>query len=339
MKKEQSTNYPPVSVIVLTCNGRPSLERNLPSVLEIEYPKFEVLVIDNGSTDGTTEYLHDVIKPLFKINEIPVKLIRNEQNVGISEGRNVGIRNSKGKYITFLDNDARAEKTWLRRAISLMEADNSIGIIQCKILLADGKHIDTVGIDQYCTGLARRKGYGEQDDRRYDNTKEPIFADGPGLVFRREVFEKIGLFDPWLFTADNGDFSWRMWMTGYWRITFVPDSIIYHEGSGTLKRNPLHTSVYFANQDKIYLMLKNYDSSGLLLYFPTALLLLLVANVVSRKRGECLLGYTKALLSIPRNMRKILVERKKVQKLRKVSSRQLIKNGIIKKPDPMMFKR
>lgn len=335
----QSFNFPLVSIIVLTCNGISMLRRNLPFVIEVEYPRFEVLVVNNGSSDGTAEYLRDNIAHLFKNKKIPLKIIRLEQNVGISEGRNVGIRNSNGKYITFLDDDARAKKNWLRKAVTLMEEDASIGIVQSKILLTDGKHIDTVGIDQYWTGIARRKGFMEEDCHQYDTQKGPIFVDGPGIVFRRAIFQDIGLFDPSLHTADNGDFSWRTWMTGRWQIVFSPSCIIYHEGSKTLSRHPLHISVYFANEDKIYLMFKNFDCTGLILYFPTALLFLFGVSLVSRKRGECLLGYTKAVLSTLRHLKKIRVERRSVQKFRKVSTRQLIKKGMLRKPDLMMFKK
>jgi hypothetical protein len=335
----QSTNYPLVSVIVLTCNGIHLLKRNLPSVIEIEYPKFEVVIVDNGSLDGTAEYLRDTIKPLFKSQRIPFKLIRIERNVGIPKGRNVGIRNAKGTYITFLDDDARGDKTWLICAINQMRRDNSIGIIQCKVLLADGKRIDTVGVDQYWTGLAVRKGYGEMDRHQYDHIKKPIFVDGPGLIFRRELFEEIGLFDPKLFTADNGDFSWRAWMTGRWNIAFLPDSIIYHEGGGTLNKSPLYKNPYFKWQDKIYLMLKNYDSIGLLTYFPMSLLFLFAAALVSRRRGESLFAFSEALFSTSKSVREMFEKRKSIQKFSRVSTRQLIKAGIIKNPDLMMFKK
>lgn len=339
LRTSQNIDYPLVSVIILTYNGKRFLERNLPSILETEYPNFEVLLVDNGSTDGSAESAYSNMKTYFEKKCIPFKLVTIVANVGILEGRNAGIRNAKGNYIAFLDNDARGEKTWLKKAIAVMKKDVSVGIVQCKTLFMDGKRIDTVGTDQYWTGLAIRKGYGEIDRQQYDYPKNPIFADGPALVFRKEIFKEIGLFDPKLFIADYGDFSWRTWMMGRWRIVFVPESVVYHEGGGTLKRSALYKNPYFNRRDKIYFMLKNYDSVGLLIYFPTSLLFLLAVALASRRRRESLFAYLKVLLSVIKNLREILEKRKRVQRLRRVSTRQLIKEGIIKNPDLMMFKK
>jgi GT2 family glycosyltransferase len=340
-KEGFSSKGPPfVSIVVLNYNGMEYLQPCFLSILKTDYPTFEVIAVDNGSSDGSAKYLQRVMGPLFIKHGIPFRLIKKTCNLGVGAGRSMGIKHARGEYVAFLDNDMKVDEEWLKNAISLM-VDPSIGIVQPKILSIDEpKRIMKTTHRYYWTGLCTEVGAGELDVGQYDHVSEQSFADQV-IIARRELFNEIGLLEPWFFLdSEYGDFSLRTWFTGSARVLFVPNSIVYHKGAAT--RNTYfssYTKLYSSTRNGIIIMLKNYDLVGLLLYFPISLLIILATRILSRKRGECLYAYAKALLFLIRNLRGILAKRSEVQKLRKVSIRQLIKKGIIKSPDLTMFKK
>src|SRR4030042_5675917 len=124
-----------VSINILTYNAQDLIEPCLKSVLEQTYPNLEIRVVDNASSDKTLE----------KIKNLPVKIIRNKENLGFSAGHNVGIRESKGEYILCLNQDVILDKDFVRYAVEAMEKDNEIGAIQGKLYKKD-KSLDTTGL-------------------------------------------------------------------------------------------------------------------------------------------------------------------------------------------------
>lgn len=127
---DNSKDVPLVSVVIVNYNGKVFLQPCLESVLHCDYPNFEVIVVDNGSTDGSCEFVEKTSQ-----SNPNVKLIRNEDNLGPSAARNQGIGVAEGKYIAFLDNDTSVAPLWLRVAINSFELDPQIGACQCKLLL------------------------------------------------------------------------------------------------------------------------------------------------------------------------------------------------------------
>jgi len=121
---------PLVSIIIVNFNDKRHLYRCLSSILKSEYPSFEIIVVDNGSTDGSVE----LVKKLFG-NNPRIKLIQNERNLGPAAGRNIGAEVAKGRYLAFLDNDTEVNPKWLKEAVKVMESDLTIGAAQCKLLL------------------------------------------------------------------------------------------------------------------------------------------------------------------------------------------------------------
>src|SRR6266566_6473710 len=130
--------YPPTSIVILNHNNGEFLEKCLSSVFSTEYPSFEVILVDNGSTDGSI----DQVKRHFA-DEPRLKIIQNALNVGASSGRNIGSKHAEGRYLAFLDPDTQVDKNWLKEAVSLMLQNPSIATVQCKlVLLSDPKRID-----------------------------------------------------------------------------------------------------------------------------------------------------------------------------------------------------
>lgn len=189
----QMQEEPLVSVVIVNYNGRGFLRACVESVLNCDYPDFEVIVVDNGSNDGSCEFVENISR-----SNSNVKLIRNKNNLGPSAARNQGIEIAEGKYIAFLDNDTRVDPLWLKTAIIFFQSDPKIGACQCKLLLdSSDSVIDCVGEYLGQNGfLVQVVISGEEKDiGQYDHIGEIFAAKSAGMIARKSVLDKIGGFD------------------------------------------------------------------------------------------------------------------------------------------------
>ena len=226
-------NYPFVSVIVLNYNGLKYLGEGLKdcldSVLRTDYPNFEIIFVDNGSTDGSADFVRKNYKS-------KIKMIENKRNLGFSEGFNTGIRISKGKYIALLSNDMTADPGWLNPIIKLMEKKLKVGLAGFKRLIYGTKNrIDGIGGDLYLCGRGRPVGLYEIDRGQYDTVRENLDYIGGAMVIRRKTLQEVGLFDlAYIIFYEDVDLCYRIRKRGY-KTIYVPDAVIYHRGQVTLK--------------------------------------------------------------------------------------------------------
>ncbi len=215
-----------VSINILTYNAQDLIEPCLKSVLEQTYPNIEILVVDNASSDKTLE----------KIKNLPVKIIRNKENLGFSAGHNVGIRESKGEYILCLNQDVILDKDFVRYAVEAMEKDNEIGAIQGKLYKKD-KSLDTTGLLAFKNRRFVNRGQGEEDKGQHDKTEEIFGVDGAAPLYRRKALEDIRInneyFDEDFFMyKEDVDLAWRLRLYG-WEAVYEPKAIGYHlRGAG-----------------------------------------------------------------------------------------------------------
>jgi hypothetical protein len=250
----RGSEYPLVSVVIPTHNRKEKLARLIKSILESDYPKdrLEVIVVDDASTDGTYEY----VKKLFP----HVKVIRNEEEKLLAESRNIGIKASRGKYIFVVDDDNVVGKNTIRELVEFMEKHPEVGVAgPIMYFLEDPKRIWYAGVKRsYWTTITRYTGFNTIDNGRF--LKEPYETEDLPNAFmvRREVFEKVGLFDSRLFSIhyDEGDFCNRVRGAGY-RVVVVPSAKIWHDiplpersRTSTLRlKNPLRA--YYAARNRI----------------------------------------------------------------------------------------
>jgi GT2 family glycosyltransferase len=227
------------------------------SVFDTNYPNFEVLFVDNASTDGSVEFVEK------KFGQNPrLRIIQNERNLGFTEGNNVGIRNAKGEYIALLNSDAKADRQWLKELVKTIRSPE-IGAVQSKLLqMSSPDVIDCAGglIDYY--GYHIERGRGEKSCK-YTETGEIFYAKGAGALIKREILEKTGLFDPEIFMYfDETDLCWRIWLSGY-KVLFAPKSIVYHASGSTASKLQEKTRAYYYIRNHILVLLKNYDLSNM----------------------------------------------------------------------------
>ena len=249
------------------------LAKCLPSVLEQNYPEFEVILVDNASTDGSVSYV--------KNNFENVKIIKNMKNIGFAGGNNVGIRASKGELIVLLNQDTVVDPSWLSQLVRVMTRREDVGICMPKILLFDERdNLNTDGVKINFLGFGWPGGYRKKD--KGDNkVKEIDFASGASMMLRRDVLQKVGLFDKDFFLYhEDSDLGWRIRLSGY-NIVCVPTSVVYHKYVFTFNKRKF----YYLERNRIILLIKNFKARTFMLIFPAFLLTEVGVLLYSLKNG------------------------------------------------------
>ena len=228
---------PLISIIIVNYNGKKFLLNCLQSIFESNYKNFEVILVDNASTDKSH---------LDAKNKFPqIKLIKNKKNLGAS-GRNSGILVAEGEFIVLLDNDTKVKPDWLDEFLKNYEK-NGYGMYQGKLMLMDDPNrINSAGCMINIFGFSFARGSGEVDKGQYDNKIDINFPATTCAFIPKTVLDKVGLFDPEFFAyLDDTDFGWRALCQGI-KSFFVPSVVVYHKWT-TTKWTPM----------KFYLLEKN----------------------------------------------------------------------------------
>ena len=229
---------PLISIVITNYNGDQLLLDCLQSVFKSTYKNYEVILVDNSSTDKS----HLEAKNLFP----NIQLIINKKNLGAT-GRNSGIIAAKGEFIVLLDNDTKVKPNWLNEFLKNYKK-NGYGIYQGKLMSMDNpSRINSAGCMINIFGFSFARGSGEVDKGQYDNKIEINIAATTCAFFPKDVFDKVGLFDPKFFAyLDDTDFGWRSLIQGI-KSYFAPSVVAYHKWSGTTKWSAM----------KFYLLEKN----------------------------------------------------------------------------------
>lgn len=253
----------PVAVIILNWNGEKLLREFLPSVVaNTDTSIADVIVADNGSTDGSRELLH---------KDFPqVKLLEFDENLGFAGGYNRALRETGYRYTLLLNSDVETPAGWLTPLQDFMEAHPDAAACQPKILSykqkekfeyagAAGGFIDRNGYP-YCRG--RIFDTVEDDNGQYDTPVEVFWATGAALMVRTDLYEKAGGLDERFFAhMEEIDLCWRLLLMGH-TLWCVPASHVYHLGGGSLPAaNPRKTYLNFRNN--LLLLHKNLPAADL----------------------------------------------------------------------------
>ncbi len=216
-----------ISVVAVNWNRRELLRRCLDSLQSQQGVRFEVIVVDNGSTDGSAEMVE---------NEFPsVRLIRNHENRGFCAANNQGIGAAAGDFIALLNNDAEARPGWLLTLRELFEERPGLGMAASKILVyEDPRRIDKAGHLIYPDGQNRGRGSGEVDCGQYDRVEEVLWPDGCAAMYRKRMLDQIGGFDEDFFAyGDDAELGLRARIAG-WDCLYTPRAVVWHHRGATL---------------------------------------------------------------------------------------------------------
>lgn len=242
---------PLVSVIIVNYNGLGLLEDCLGSLRGQTFRDFEVILVDNASTDGSLAFVRE--------NYPEVMILRNRENLGYGKGNNAGIMTSKGQYLCLLNNDTKADPNWLLRLVEASsKGDRNVGMYASKILNYDHPEvIDNTGLVMYRDGIARGRGRLEKDIGQFGSNEEVFFPSGCAGFYKKEMLDEIGLFDEDFFLyLDDVDIGLRARMSG-WKCIYVPDAVVYHKYSATTDPySPL--KAYLVERNRIWIVIKYF---------------------------------------------------------------------------------
>lgn len=256
---------PRATVIIPTWNGA----RFLPPCLAaldaqslggLDSGVFETIIVDNGSTDDTSELLAGY--PGLRVMPLPC-------NLGFAAGVNVGIRAARSDTIVLLNNDTEVAPGWLEALLKALDASPEAGMATSKVRLFDRRdHLHTTGDTLDLAGMAGNRGVWELDRGQYDQATEVFGANAAAAAYRRALFEAIGPFEEAFGSyMEDVDLAWRARLAG-WGCVFVPDALVYHQVSAT-GGGPMAS--YLVARNRIWLLARNYPSRLLLKHAPRVL--------------------------------------------------------------------
>ena len=311
---EKNDSSPLVSIIILNYNAGNLLLNCVDSVFKSTYPNFEVLVVDNISTDNS----HIICKEKFE----KIHLIKNKENLGYCEGNNVGIRNADGEFIVILNPDTIVEPDWLNHLMSAYSKFGE-GLYQPKFFSLNEKLVlQSTGNMLHIFGFGFARDKGKADDEKIKSVEKINYASGTCLFTSKIVLDKVGLLDPFLFLYhDDLDLGWRAAQIGI-NSFYVPQSIIYHAESYSIKWSS--KKFYWLERNRKYCLLTHYSKetyakmrSSLFLVDVCVWLFYLSKGFLGAK--------IKAELDIFRNRKAIKIKYNQLEKIKIISDKELIK--------------
>lgn len=307
---------PLVTLVILNWNGRRYLQTCLDAVFHQTFQDFEVLLVDNGSTDDSV--------PFIRATYPQVRLLINDTNLGFAAGNNQAFRASRSTFVATLNNDTQVEPNWLEALVGGMEGDEKIGMCASKMLFAHHPNmINSAGICVDRAGIAWDRKGGAPDDPDAIAT-EPVFGACAGAaLYRRAMLDDVGLFDEEFFAyLEDVDLAWRAQLAG-WDAIYVPQARVYHHHSGTSGERSAFKSRHLG-RNKAWTILKNYPAPYIFWYLPIVALYDVASvgyAVLGQQNWASLYGRWLALRRIPDMLRK----RRRIQGHKRVSSSELMR--------------
>ncbi|HEU0168809.1 MAG TPA: glycosyltransferase family 2 protein [Chloroflexota bacterium] len=301
---------PTVTVAIPNWNGARLLRECLNSVRAQTFRDFETVVVDNGSTDDSLRLLAD---------DYPeVRVIRWPENRGVAAAFNEGVRQCSGELLALLNNDMEVEPGWLQALVDALGADDRAGAAASKILFLDRRTIYSAGDFYGRDGIPGNRGVREADEGQFDEPATIFGASGGASLFRRRLFDEIGLFDETLVSyLEDVDWNFRMQLAG-WHAVYAPTAVAYHWGSAT---GGGKLASYYCGRNFIRVLVKNYPPRLLRRYWPAIVWqeLRLAADALRHGREPAararLAGQARGLREIPQALR----QRHSTMRLRRVS--------------------
>lgn len=299
-------------VVVPNWNGAGRMRACLDS-LNAQSQKHVAVVVDNGSVDESVNLIE---------KEYPeVILIKHDKNRGFAGGVNSGIRQAMDNgagFVALLNNDAVADKDWLKRLAAFLTDHPEAGIVTSKILESDGKMLDSTGDIYTSWGLPYPRGRDETDNKQYDKDIWIFAASGGASLYRVKMLEQIGLFDEDFFAYyEDVDISFRAQLAG-WKVGYEPAAIVLHQISATSSQIK-GFATYHTLKNLPLLLWKNVPWKLMPTVWPR--LVLINAGIAARAlaRGY-FAAFFKGIFMGTVLWPKKLVERNKIQRSRKVST-------------------
>jgi GT2 family glycosyltransferase len=325
------TGGPLVSIIVVNWNGIEFIDDCLSALEKQTWKQREFILVDNGSTDGSTERIRNWTARLDDAQGIFLS-----ENTGFCKANNLAFAKATGEWIALVNNDAVAEPNWLEELLRHADVAGRIGMLGGKILFFDPPGvIDKAGHLIYWDGQNRGRGTMEVDTGQYNKAEEILWPDACAALYHRKLFEETGGFDETFFAfGDDADLGMRARLLG-WKAKYVPAAVVYHRHSATAGTySPL--KVMLVERNRLLLAIKNFPLA-LLLQNPFWSLRRFAWHAYAARRRQGAAGrfvgahgWSRALLNLAwsycsaaKLLPGALRSRKKIQRTKRLSNREV----------------
>ena len=301
---------PLISIIILNYNGGKVTENCLCSVFKSTYPNFEIILLDNGSSE------EEILRFKKKYGR-KIKLVLAKKNLGYASGNNLGALVAKGEFLVFLNNDTLVSPDWLRGPLEKLRSDPKIAFLQPKIKWLEEKNffeyaggaggfIDFLG---YSFVRGRIFGSVEEDVGQYNDEREIFWASGVALFCRKKIFEELGRFDNFFFAYhEEIDLCFRAQRKKY-KVVYFPTSEILHLGGFTGNKN-LFKRTFLKERNNLAMMIKNLSFLEIVCVFPFRFVLDISSTFYYLRRYHSLVSasavvtaYLSTLINLPKIFR------------------------------------
>jgi GT2 family glycosyltransferase len=309
------TGAPLVTVAIASYNGRHLLEVIIPSLARQRFRDFEVIVVDDGSSDDTLVWLHE--------NWPGVEVVALPTNGGVTAALNVCARSGRGDLLGLFNNDLELEPNCIGELVAALAQHPEAGFAAAKLLdFHDRETIDGAGDVFTWEASAGRRGHGERDHGQYDQPR-PIFgACGGAALYRRSALEAVGPFDEDFYAFyEDVDWNLRAQLAGF-SCRYVPTAVVYHMGSATLGAGLTDFTRYHLWRNALWIVVKDLPA-GAILRHAHRLLLGQVLNLAVAVRDGKLDVWWRVWRDALRGLPGALRKRREVQRRRRISVRQL----------------
>jgi GT2 family glycosyltransferase len=299
-----------LSVIIPHWNAKEFLPDCLTALYKQTYPQLEIIIVDNGSSDGSQAYI--------KAEHPNVKLIEVGYNSGFTGACNRGLQTAQGEYLCLLNNDTEVDAHWAKAIVDAFQQHDTIGSIASKMLLFEKRdHIHTAGDFFTTDGEAGNRGVWEKDNGQYDQEEDVFGACGGSSVYRRAMLDDIGLLDDdFFFLLEDIDLAWRAQLAG-WRCLYTPHAIVYHHLSAT---GGGKTASYYNGRNLIFVLVKNLPIELWRKYRWKILRRQwsIFYDALRAWRGEAARARLRGMWAGVRGLPKMLRKRRQIQPMRRV---------------------
>lgn len=325
-----------ISVLIPNWNGKKYLSLCLDSLEKQTFRDFETILVDNGSEDGSVEYVRE--------NYPDVNVIEMGENKGFSAAVNAGVAAAKGELIFLFNNDAEADPGLLETFVVWAAKHPDAGFFATKVLLYyDREVLDSAGVEFFSDGRFILRGHFEKDREEFDKACNVFGGHGASVLYRTKVIRETGPFDEDFFGyMEEADINMRMNLLGYYGV-YIPDALVYHVGSGTCSKMSIERKfetddkknegkrtdygkpisdfiAYHTIRNRWFLMVKSFPSDLIIRNLFSMILLEIsqfIRWVVIDKRSKI---YFKAFHDFRKGFGLMLKKRREIMKNRKIDS-------------------
>ncbi len=246
-----SAHHPMVSVVLVNYRGSSDTIACLQAFDDIDWPKdrLELIVVDNDSGDGSEEHIRSAIPHAV--------VLQSGANLGFAGGCNLGVKNARGEYVGFINNDARPHQNWVRAAIEVFIADPAVGAVASKVLDWDGELVDYVDGSLTWYGMGYKREAERPDSPAYNDSRNVLFGTGAAMFVPRDLYLRAGGFDERFFMFyEDVDLGWRINLLGF-DVRYVPSSLAFHRHHVTMKKFGSYRETYLLERNALLSLYKN----------------------------------------------------------------------------------